>query len=75
MRLRIVVYNVRGFRDGADRVAAVLHHLRPDVVLMNESGGRRRLRRLARDVEMDVAPDPRSPLRRRVKNAVLVRPP
>lgn len=75
MRLRVVVYNVRGFRDGAGRVAAVLRQLRPDLVLMNETGGRMRLRRLARDVGMDVAPDPWSPLRRRVKNAILVRSP
>lgn len=75
MRLRVVVYNVRGFRDGADRVAAVLRQLRPDLLLMNESGGRLRLRRFASDVGMDLAPDPWSPLRRRVKNAILVRAP
>lgn len=75
MRLRVVVYNVRGFRDGADRVAAVVGRLKPDLLLLNESGGRVRLRRFARRVEMRAAADPWSPFRRRVKNAVLARPP
>lgn len=75
MALRIVVYNVRGFRDGPDGVAAVVRRLRPDLLLLNESGRRRRLRGLARSAEMRVAADPWAPFRRRVKNAVLVRPP
>lgn len=75
MRLRVVVYNVRAFRDGAESVEGVVRRLEPDVVLMNESGGRWRLRRFARAVGMDVAGDPWSPLRRRVKDAILVRPP
>jgi endonuclease/exonuclease/phosphatase family metal-dependent hydrolase len=73
--LRVVSYNVRGFRDGPDDVAAVIRRLRPDVLLLNETGPRRRLRRLARSTGMRAAADPWSPLRRRVKNAVLVRPP
>jgi endonuclease/exonuclease/phosphatase family metal-dependent hydrolase len=75
VRVRVVVYNVRAFRDGLANVAAVIRRLRPDLLLLNETGGRRRLRRLARAAEMRPAPDPWSPLRRRVKNAVLVRPP
>lgn len=75
MRVRVLVYNVRGFRDGRRRVASVVRHLEPDLLMLNESGGRRRLRRFARDVGMQAAADPWSPLRRRVKNAVLVRPP
>jgi endonuclease/exonuclease/phosphatase family metal-dependent hydrolase len=75
VRLRVLVYNVRGFRDGADRVAAVVRRFEPDVVLMNETGGRLRRRRFARAVGMREAADPWSPLRRRVKNAVLVGPP
>jgi endonuclease/exonuclease/phosphatase family metal-dependent hydrolase len=74
-RVRILVYNVRGFRDGADAVGAVVRRLEPDLVLLNETGGRRRLRRFARSVGMEVAGDPWSPLRRRVKDAILVRPP
>ncbi len=75
MQLRVVVYNVRGFRDGLERVAAVVSHFEPDLVLLNETGGRLALRRFARAVGMDVAGDPWSPFRRRVKDAVLARPP
>jgi endonuclease/exonuclease/phosphatase family metal-dependent hydrolase len=75
VQVRVVVYNVRGFRDGLNRVANVVRHFEPDVVLLNESGPRRRLRRFAREVGMHAAADPWSPLRRRVKDAVLVRAP
>ena len=75
MQLRVVAYNVRGFRQGLGLVVRVVERLQPDVLLLNESGGRLRLRRFARAVAMELAPDPWSPLRRRVKNAVLVRPP
>lgn len=75
MGVRVLVYNVRGFRDGLDRVVDVVAHVRPDVALLNETGSRRALRRFARGVQMQAASDPWSPLVRRVKNAVLVRPP
>src|SRR3990172_6640897 len=75
MQLRVVAYNVRGFRQGLGLVVRVVERLQPDVLLLNESGGRLRLRRFARAVGMELARDPWSPLRRRVKNAVLVRPP
>jgi endonuclease/exonuclease/phosphatase family metal-dependent hydrolase len=75
MRVRVVVYNVHGFREGLGRVAAVIRRFEPDLVLLNETAGRWRLRRLARAVGMRAAGDPWSPFRRRVKNAVLVRPP
>jgi endonuclease/exonuclease/phosphatase family metal-dependent hydrolase len=75
MRLRVLVYNVRQFRDDAGLVARVVERFAPDVVLMTESGGRLRLRRFARAVGMEKARDPWSPFRRRVKNAVLVRRP
>lgn len=75
MRLRVLVYNVRGFRDGIGSVAGVVRRLAPDVILLNESGARWRLRRFARAVEMRAAGDPWSPFRRRVKDAILVRPP
>ncbi len=73
--MRAVTYNVRGFRDGRGRVAAVVRELAPDVLLLQESGSRRDLRRFADDVGMRVARDPWSPLRRRVKNAVLLAEP
>ena len=75
MRLRVVVYNVRGFRDGADRVATVVRSLEPDVLLLNETGARWRLRRFADATGMSVAADPWSPLRRRAKDAVLAAAP
>ena len=75
MRVRVVVYNVRGFRDGSERLVRLVGHFRPDVLLLNETGGRWRVRRFAKALGMDLAADPWSPLRRRVKDAVLVRPP
>ena len=75
MQLRVMVYNVRGFRDGTERLARLITGIGPDLLLVNESGSRRRLRRFAGAVHMQAATDPWSPLRRRVKNAVLVRPP
>jgi endonuclease/exonuclease/phosphatase family metal-dependent hydrolase len=73
--MRVVTYNVRGFRDGLERVAKVVAHFEPDVVLLNETGGRLALRRFGRALGMQVARDPWSPFRRRVKDAVLVRTP
>jgi endonuclease/exonuclease/phosphatase family metal-dependent hydrolase len=75
MRVCVVVYNVRGFRDGTERLVRLVDHVRPDVLLLNETGARWRLRRFAKALGMDLAADPWSPLRRRVKDAVLVRPP
>jgi endonuclease/exonuclease/phosphatase family metal-dependent hydrolase len=75
MRIRVVVYNVRGFRDDVPGLVRLVEHFRPDVVLLNESGARWRLRRFARALGMDLAADPWALLRRRVKDAVLVRAP
>jgi endonuclease/exonuclease/phosphatase family metal-dependent hydrolase len=75
MRVRVVVHNVRGFRDGSERLVRLVGHFRPDVLLLNETGSRWRLRRFENALGMDLAADPWSPLRRRVKDAVLVRPP
>ena len=75
MRVRVVVYNVRGFRDGSGRLVRLVGRFRPDVLLLNETGGRWRLRRFANALGMNLAADPWSPCRRRVKDAVLVRPP
>jgi endonuclease/exonuclease/phosphatase family metal-dependent hydrolase len=75
VELRVVTYNVRGFRDGLDRLARVVSHFEPDIVLVNETGGRLALRRFGRALDMEVARDPWSPFRRRVKDAVLARAP
>jgi endonuclease/exonuclease/phosphatase family metal-dependent hydrolase len=73
--VRAVTYNVRGFRDGRSRATAVVRELAPDVLLLQESGSRRALRRFAGELGMRVASDPWSPFRRRVKNAVLLAEP
>ncbi len=75
MRVRVVVHNVHGFRDGFEELVRLVERFEPDLLLLNETGSRRSLRRFARRLGMDVARDPWSPLRRRVKDAVLVRPP
>jgi endonuclease/exonuclease/phosphatase family metal-dependent hydrolase len=75
VRIRVVVYNVRGFRGGVDEVARVVTGYAPDLVLVAESGRRRSLRRFAATLGMEAVGDPRTFLRRRIKNAVLVRPP
>lgn len=75
MRLRVLVHNVRGFRAGAGATGATVERFSPDVLLLNETGPRRRLGRFARAAALEVATDPRRPFRRRVRNAVLVRPP
>lgn len=71
----MVAYNVHGFRDGFERIVRVVARFEPDLLLLNETGGRMRLRRFARRVGMESAADPWSPFSRRVKNAVLARPP
>ncbi len=73
--MRIVTYNVRGFRDGRERVIGVIRELAPDVLLLQETGPRRALRRFAASLGMRTAHDPWSPFRRRVKNAVLAAEP
>jgi len=75
VRLRVLVYNVKGFRFGVDRVAAVVGEHQPDVAMLNECATGRKLRRLARAVGMDAAAPRLWPFVRTVRNAVLVRPP
>lgn len=75
MQIRVLVYNVRGFRDGLDAVVELVARARPDVAVLNETGSRLALRTFARGVQMRAATDPWSPLARRVKDAVLVRSP
>ncbi len=73
--LRVVAYNVRGFRAGVARVGEAVRALDADVLLLQETGGRLALRRFARAVGMEAAADPPSPFRRRVEDAVLARGP
>jgi endonuclease/exonuclease/phosphatase family metal-dependent hydrolase len=75
VRLRVVTYNVRGFRDDLAALERTVRSLAPDVLLLNETGARWRLRRFAADLDLALVSDPWSPFRRRAKDAVLVRSP
>ena len=52
MRVRALTWNVHGFRAGMEQVAKVIAAERPDLVLLQESRSRRRLRRLAKRLGM-----------------------
>lgn len=71
--MRLLAYNVQGFRAGPVTVAEAVADERPDVVFVNEAGTRRRLRRFASALGMHAA----SGLRwfGGLPNAVLVRSP
>jgi endonuclease/exonuclease/phosphatase family metal-dependent hydrolase len=74
MELRVLVYNVKGFRLGVRNAATLVAEHAPDVILLQECGPRRRLRRFAGALGME----PTSVhflFRRSIHNAVLVRPP
>jgi endonuclease/exonuclease/phosphatase family metal-dependent hydrolase len=68
VRIRVVTYNVHGFRGGFDEVAATLTRLRPDVLCLQECGSRRTSRRLAAALGMELVSSHR-PFGR-VRNAV-----
>jgi endonuclease/exonuclease/phosphatase family metal-dependent hydrolase len=73
-RLRVLVYNVHGFRSGVRRVAGTVLEEAPDVALLNEARGRLRLWWFARRMGMRVAAHGLR-LFGGVTNAVLLRPP
>jgi endonuclease/exonuclease/phosphatase family metal-dependent hydrolase len=73
--IRAATWNVRGIRAGVDAVAALIREQEVEVLLVQESGPRRRLRSLGATLGMEVAADPFAFPRRRAKDAVLVRPP
>ncbi|HJP64799.1 MAG TPA: endonuclease/exonuclease/phosphatase family protein [Actinomycetota bacterium] len=71
MRLRLASYNVRSFRGGVDlAVQALGSH--PDLILVQECGSRRAVRRFGRALGMAVVSSHR-PFRR-IRNAVIVPP-
>ena len=73
---RVLAYNIRGFRNGFDQVAAVIDGTHADLVLLTECGPRRRLARLAERTGTRVAHGPLPWLGRPApRNAVLVRTP
>lgn len=74
MRIRVLAWNVHGFRAGPAPMAEAVAGEHPDVVFLNEVGYLGlRLRRFARDLEMDRATG--LGVWRPVPDAVLVRPP
>ena len=74
MRLRVMTWNVHGFRAGTRAIAEAVRAEEPDVILLNETGYLGfRLRRFARRVGMEGSSG--ATLRWRIPNAVLVKPP
>ena len=73
--IRVATWNVHGLRAGAEAVARVVRDEAVEILLLQETGPRRRLRALGATLGMVVCGDPPSFPRRRVQNAVLVRPP
>jgi endonuclease/exonuclease/phosphatase family metal-dependent hydrolase len=73
--IRVATWNLRGLRAGVDAVAEVIREEAVDLLLTQETGPRRHLRALGASLGMAVAADPVAFPRRRVKDAVLVRPP
>jgi endonuclease/exonuclease/phosphatase family metal-dependent hydrolase len=71
--IRVATWNVHGMRGGVKEVARVIHAEELDIVLLQESGPRRRLRTLGETLGMVVCADPWAFPRRRIQNAVLVR--
>ena len=71
--LRVATWNVHGLRAGVEAVAGVIGDQAVDILLVQESGPRRRLRALGAALGMTVCDDPPSFPRRRIRNAVLVR--
>ncbi|HEX5938014.1 MAG TPA: endonuclease/exonuclease/phosphatase family protein [Actinomycetota bacterium] len=72
--LRVATWNVHGLRAGVPAAASAIRAEEPDVLLLQESGPRRRLRDLGRALGWTVSADPRVFPRRRVQNALLARP-
>src|SRR5919106_1359461 len=74
MRLRVMTWNVHGFRAGTRPIAEAVRAEDPDLVILNETGYLGfRLRRFARRVDMEGSSG--ATLRWRIPNAVLVRRP
>lgn len=73
VRLRLLAYNVHGFRAGVPAVARTVAGERPDLAFLNEARGRRRVRRFGSLLGME-AVSALGPLSG-VPNAVLLRSP
>ncbi len=75
MKIRVLVYNVRGFRSGPGEVAAAVAETRPDIALINECGSYRKLGRFADLLDMRATSTPLPRFRRAPRNAILARRP
>ncbi|MCJ7832556.1 MAG: endonuclease/exonuclease/phosphatase family protein, partial [Actinobacteria bacterium] len=73
--MRVLVWNVHGFRAGVDRVAEAAAGLEPDLALITECSTARRLHRFADVLGMSVHHGSLPPLLRRARDAVLIREP
>jgi endonuclease/exonuclease/phosphatase family metal-dependent hydrolase len=71
--IRVATWNVHGLRGDVKEIAGAIHAEGIDILLIQESGPRRRLRALGETLGMFVCADPRAFPRRRIQNAVLVR--
>jgi endonuclease/exonuclease/phosphatase family metal-dependent hydrolase len=73
-RLRVATWNVHGMRAGVQEIVRVIKADEVDIAMLQESGSRRRLAALGETLDMVVCADPWVFPRRRIQNAVLVRP-
>ena len=74
MQVRVLVWNVHGFRDGTKAMADAVRAEDPDIVLLNETGYLGfRLRRFSRRLEMEGSTG--ATLRWRIPNAVVAKRP
>jgi endonuclease/exonuclease/phosphatase family metal-dependent hydrolase len=73
--IRVATWNVHGLRAGAEAAARVIRDEAVDILVLQESGPRRRLRALGATLGMVVCDDPPAFPRRRIQNAVMARPP
>jgi len=73
--VRILVYNVRGFRAGPAHVAETVRQLRPDVAFIAECATAGKLQEFAEALGMSAHHGSLLPIARRARNAVLVREP
>jgi endonuclease/exonuclease/phosphatase family metal-dependent hydrolase len=73
--VRVLSWNVHGFRSGVDGAVDVVAKCRPDILLLQETGRRSSLAAFTAALELRISADPSVLLRRRVRNAVGVRKP
>ena len=72
-RVRAATWNVHGLRAGVDAVLRIVRAEELDLLLVQESGSRRRLQELGERLGWVVCADPWAFPRRRIRNAVLIR--